>query len=149
VAQAKLAYKLFQDHFAGPRWEALQAKGAHVQRPLWASTSTKNPAYPDLLYVDSLIGPDTVNTMPDATVAAFLDHGTVARTVDQAVDQAQAELDALDKAGIDMKDVAHVLEDEGVASFSKSYDELLQALEDKANDHRANQHKANEHGASS
>ena len=149
VAQAKLAYKLFQDHFAGPRWEALQAKGAHVQRPLWASTSTKNPAYPDLLYVDSLIGPDTVNTMPDATVAAFLDHGTVARTVDQAVDQARADLDALDEAGIDMKDVSHRLEDEGVAAFSKSYDELLQALEDKANDHRANQHKANEHGASS
>ena len=82
VAQAKLAYQLFLERFSGPRWEALAAKGAHVQRPLWASTSTKNPAYPDLLYVDSLIGPDTVNTMPDATVAAFLDHGTVARTVD-------------------------------------------------------------------
>ena len=98
VAQAKLAYQLFQERFAGPRWEALQAKGAHRQRPLWASTSTKNPAYPDLLYVDSLIGPDTVNTMPDATVAAFLDHGTVARTVDQGVDQARADLDALHEA---------------------------------------------------
>jgi transaldolase len=137
VAQAKLAYKLFQDRFAGPRWEALAAKGAHVQRPLWASTSTKNPAYPDLLYVDSLIGPDTVNTMPDATVDAFKDHGVVARTVDKGVDQAQADLDALHEAGIDMSDVSHRLEEEGVASFSKSYDELLQALEDKANEHKA------------
>src|SRR5580658_4527033 len=92
VAQAKLAYQLFLERFSGPRWEALKAKGAHVQRPLWASTSTKNPAYPDLLYVDSLIGPDTVNTMPDATVAAFLDHGTVARTVDADPDAARHAL---------------------------------------------------------
>ncbi|MGA3222092.1 MAG: transaldolase family protein, partial [Acidimicrobiales bacterium] len=102
---------------------------------------------PDLLYVDSLIGPDTVNTMPDATVAAFMDHGTVARTVDQGVDQARAELDDLHEAGIDMKDVSHRLEEEGVAAFSKSFDELLQALEDKANEHRANEHRANEHRA--
>jgi transaldolase len=134
VAQAKLAYQLFLERFSGPRWEPLRAKGAHRQRPLWASTSTKNPAYPDLLYVDSLIGPDTVNTMPDATVAAFLDHGIVARTIDQGADQARADLDALKAAGIDMADVSARLEDEGVASFSKSYDELLQALEDKAND---------------
>ncbi len=88
VAQAKLAYRLFEERFAGPRWETLQAKGAHVQRPLWASTSTKNPAYPDLLYVDSLIRPHTVNTMPDATVACLsLDHGTVARTIDKGVDE--------------------------------------------------------------
>ena len=136
VAQAKLAYELFQQRFAGARWEVLAGKGAQPQRPLWASTSTKNPAYPDLLYVDSLIGPLTVNTMPDATVNDFLDHGTVARTVDQDVDQAHAELDALREAGIDMHDVARQLEEEGVASFSKSYDELLQALEDKANEHR-------------
>jgi transaldolase len=137
VAQAKLAYELFLERFSGPRWEALKAKGAHVQRPLWASTSTKNPAYPDLLYVDSLIGPDTVNTMPDATVAAFLDHGTVARTVDQGVDAAHGEIDALGQVGIDMADVSHKLEEEGVAGFSKSYDELLQALEDKANEQKA------------
>jgi transaldolase len=87
--------------------------------------------------VDSLIGPHTVNTMPDATVDAFKDHGTVARTVDQGVDQAQADLDALHEAGIDMSDVSHRLEEEGVASFSKSYDELLQALEDKASEHKA------------
>jgi transaldolase len=133
VAQAKLAYQLFQQQFSGPRWEALAAQGAHPQRPLWASTSTKNPAYPDLLYVDSLIGPDTVNTMPDATVAAFLDHGTVARTVDTGFDDAEADLAALHGAGVDMADVARVLEEEGVASFTKSYDELLQALHDKAN----------------
>ena len=133
VAQARLAYALFEERFSGPRWEALAAKGAHPQRPLWASTSTKNKAYPDLLYVDSLIGPFTVNTMPDATVEAFADHGTVARTVDLGVDDARAHLDRLAEAGIDMADVARVLEDEGVASFSKSFDELMQSLTDKAN----------------
>jgi transaldolase len=142
VAQAKLAYKLFQERFAGPRWEALAAKGAHVQRPLWASTSTKNPAYPDLLYVDNLIGPNTVNTMPDATLAAFADHGKVARTIDVGVEVAEAELAALREAGIDMADISRQLEDEGVASFSKSYDELLQALEDKANAHTGDDHGA-------
>jgi transaldolase len=148
VAQAKLAYQLFLERFSGPRWDSLSAKGAHRQRPLWASTSTKNPAYPDLLYVDSLIGPDTVNTMPDATVAAFVDHGTVARTVDQGADEARAELDALQEAGVDMADVSARLEEEGVASFSKSYDELLQALEDKANDRLANGGTASGEGGS-
>ncbi|HET6917611.1 MAG TPA: transaldolase [Acidimicrobiales bacterium] len=133
VAQAKLAYRLFQERFSGDRWEALEAKGAHVQRPLWASTSTKNPAYPDLLYVDNLIGPHTVNTLPDATIEAFEDHGTVRCTVDSGVDEARETLDALAEHGIDMADVARVLEEEGVAAFVKSYDELLQALEDKAN----------------
>jgi transaldolase len=137
VANAKMAYQLFLQRFSGSRWEALQSKGAHPQRPLWASTSTKNPAYSDLLYVDNLIGPDTVNTMPDATIADFLDHGTISRTVDQDVDQARAELDALAAGGIDMAKVSAKLEDEGVASFSKSYDELLQALDDKANEMRA------------
>ncbi len=133
VAQAKLAYALFQDAFHGARWDALAARGAHVQRPLWASTSTKNPAYPDLLYVDNLVGPDTVNTMPDATIDAFLDHGTVARTVDTGVDEARSELDRLAGVGVDMADVSRVLEEEGVAAFTKSYEELLQALTDKAN----------------
>ena len=133
VAQARLAYDRFGDRFGGQRWEALAAKGAHVQRPLWASTSTKNPAYPDLLYVDSLIGPDTVDTMPDATVAAFLDHGTVGRTVDSDVDGAGAHLEQLAAAGVDMADVARVLEEEGVASFAKSFGELIQSLSDKAN----------------
>jgi transaldolase len=133
VAQAKLAYQLFTERFSGPRWEALAAAGAHRQRPLWASTSTKNPAYPDLLYVDSLIGPATVNTMPDATVEAFEDHGQVIRTVDSDQDQARADLEGLARAGVDMADVSRVLEEEGVAAFVKSFDELLQSLTDKAN----------------
>jgi transaldolase len=133
VAQARLAYQLFLERFAGPRWEALAAKGARVQRPLWASTSTKNPAYPDLAYVDTLIGPDTVNTMPDGTVADVLDHGTVARTVDADVAGARQLIDQLASVGIDMEEVAAVLESEGVASFAKSFDELVQSLTDKAN----------------
>jgi transaldolase len=133
VAQAKLAYGLFTERFAGPRWEALAAKGARMQRPLWASTSTKNPNYPDLAYVDTLIGPDTVNTMPDGTVADFLDHGSVARTVDVGVDGAKQLIDQLGAAGIEMEDVSRVLESEGVASFAKSFDELMQSLSDKAN----------------
>jgi transaldolase len=132
VAQAKLAYALFEQRFSGPRWDALSARGARVQRPLWASTSTKNPAYPDLAYVDPLIGPDTVNTMPDGTIADFLDHGTVARTVDTGVDEARAHLERLAEAGIDMADVAQVLESEGVASFRASFDELVRSLHDKA-----------------
>ncbi|MBW3555662.1 MAG: transaldolase [Actinobacteria bacterium] len=134
VAQAKLAYSLFTERFSGPRWEALAARGARVQRPLWASTSTKNPAYPELLYVDSLIGPDTVNTMPDATVAAFLDHGTLACTVDAGVDEAGDTLARIEDLGIPMRDVAETLEQEGVASFVKSFDELIQSLQDKASD---------------
>ena len=132
VAQARLAYRLFTERFSGDRWEALAALGARVQRPLWASTSTKNPAYPDLAYVDTLIGPHTVNTMPDATVADFLDHGTVARTVDTDFEGAAHVIDELAAAGIDMEDVAQVLEAEGVASFAKSFDELMQSLSDKA-----------------
>ncbi len=133
VAQARRAYALFAERFSGSRWETLAARGAKVQRPLWASTSTKNPAYPDLAYVDSLIGPDTVNTMPDETIAAFLDHGTPARTVDADPDAALSALEAIGTAGVDMTDVGHTLEDEGVASFAKSFDELIQTLSDKAN----------------
>lgn len=128
VAQARRAYQLFRERFAGPRWEALRAKGANLQRPLWASTSTKNPAYPDTLYVDSLIGPDTVNTMPEQTIAAFEDHGTVARTVDADPDADRAALDRLAEVGVDLADVARVLEAEGVAAFAKSFDELLDLL---------------------
>ncbi|HEV3265022.1 MAG TPA: transaldolase [Acidimicrobiales bacterium] len=133
VAQARQAYRLFTQRFSGDRWEALAAKGAKVQRPLWASTSTKNPAYPDLAYVDTLIGPDTVNTMPDETIEAFLDHGTVARTIDADVGGADRVMAGLAAAGIDMEDVGRTLEAEGVASFSKSFDELMQSLNDKAN----------------
>ena len=132
VAQAKLAYQLFVEAFSGPRWEALAARGARVQRPLWASTSTKNPAYPDTLYVDELIGPHTVNTLPDTTLEAFADHGTIARRVDADVDEARAVWDGLPRAGVDMDEVAAQLEREGVSSFQKSFDELLAALETKS-----------------
>lgn len=133
VAQARLAYELFDQHFNNERWARLAAQGAHPQRPLWASTSTKNPAYPDLLYVESLIGPNTVNTMPDATIDAFLDHGKLARTVDTDLDASRAHLEKLAEVGISMEEVAQVLEAEGVASFSKSFEQLMSSLEDKAN----------------
>ena len=131
VAQAQLAYEQFSTSFAGPRFAALKAKGAQLQRPLWASTSTKNPAYPDLLYVDTLIGPDTVNTMPDATIAAYRDHGTLARTVDADAAGATATLAAIEAAGVDMGDVATTLERKGVATFADSYAELLRTIESK------------------
>ena len=132
IAQAKLAYQAFRRTFNGPRWEALAADGAVVQRPLWASTSTKNPAYPDTLYVDQLIGPDTVNTLPDATIHAFADHGTVARTIDADIAGAEDVWRRLAAVGVDMDDVAAKLEREGVASFQASFDDLLSALEAKA-----------------
>lgn len=133
VAQAQIAYEHFQNTFQGDRWNELAARGARVQRPLWASTSTKNPSYSDLLYVDTLIGPDTVNTMPEKTLDAFVDHGTVARTVDVDLLGAHRRLDELARVGIDMEDVSAVLEDQGVSAFVKSFDELLQSLTDKAN----------------
>jgi len=132
VANGKLAYDLFLEKFSGPRWDALAARGARKQRPLWASTSTKNPDYPDTLYVDALIGPDTVNTIPDATLDAFDDHGTVARTIDADVDEARAAIAGLADVGVDLDDVTRVLEDEGVAAFSKSFDELIGVLQAKA-----------------
>ncbi|MFZ6002525.1 MAG: transaldolase [Actinomycetota bacterium] len=137
VAQGQLAYQRFLSTFAGPRWEALAARGAKVQRPLWASTSTKNPAYADTTYVDLLVGPDTVNTMPEDTIAAFLDHGTAARTIDADPDAAQATLDAIAKVGVDLDDVARTLEEQGVAAFAKSFDELIGALDSKAAELRA------------
>lgn len=129
VAQAKLAYQLFRDRFSGPRWAALAARGARVQRPLWASTSTKNPAYPDTVYVDSLIGPDTITTLPEATIAAFEDRGTLAASITQGVQDAQASLERLAEAGIDLRQVTGVLEAEGVTAFAKSYDGLLSLLQ--------------------
>lgn len=131
VAQGQAAYHLFLETFTGPRWEALVARGAKVQRPLWASTSTKNPDYSDTLYVDALIGPDTVNTLPDNTLAAFADHGTVARTVDADPAQAHQVLASLEALGVSMEDVSQVLEDEGVAAFVKSFDDLLANLAEK------------------
>jgi len=132
LAQGKLAYELFLQTFVGDRWQALAARGARLQRPLWASTSTKNPAYPDTLYVDNLIGPNTVNTLPDATIEAFSDHGTLARSVDADLPEAHRVWDTLPKIGVDLDDVARKLEEEGVSSFTKSFDELLSALREKA-----------------
>jgi transaldolase len=134
VAQAQLAYGRFLAKFTGPRWQALAERGAKVQRPLWASTSTKSPDYPDTLYVDSLVGPDTVNTMPEATLDAFDDHGTVARTVDADLAGAAGTLAAIAEVGVDLDDVSVVLEDQGVASFAKSFDELIATLKAKAED---------------
>lgn len=132
VANAQLAYRLFQERFSGPRWEALAARGARVQRPLWASTSTKNPAYRDVLYVEELIGPHTVNTMPPATIQAFRDHGDVARTVDGHYDEADRFFTDLRLAGIDIEDVTETLLRDGLASFQKSFDSLVAGLERKS-----------------
>jgi transaldolase len=137
VAQAKLAYRLFRDRFSGPRWEALAARGARPQRPLWASTSTKNPAYPDTIYVDGLIGPDTITTLPEATIAAFEDHGTLADTITDSVEDAQVTLERLGEVGVDLGEVARVLETEGVAAFAKSHDGLLSLLQANAAGARA------------
>jgi len=132
LAQARLAYEIFCERFAAPRFTTLAAAGARPQRPLWASTSTKNPAYPDLLYVDGLIGPDTVNTMPPETAEAFNDHGTVARTVDAGVGAANEVLAGLAEVGIELDDVTEQLEAEGVAAFAKSFDDLQARLTEKA-----------------
>ncbi|NDC11728.1 MAG: transaldolase [Actinobacteria bacterium] len=132
VAQGQLAYRMFTEVFRGARWQALAARGARLQRPLWASTSTKNPAYRDTLYVEELIGPHTVNTLPDATLEAFDDHGQVARRVDIDVDAAAQTWQAIAAVGVDHAAVAEQLEREGVSSFQKSFDELLTALTAKA-----------------
>ncbi len=132
LTQGQLAYRLFTETFSGPRWEALASRGARVQRPLWASTGTKNPEYSDVLYVDHLIGPDTVNTLPEPTLEAFADHGVVARTVDQSYDEADRVWQGLADVGVDMDEVSEQLEREGVDAFMKSFDELIGALEAKA-----------------
>lgn len=131
IANAKLAYKLFQEQTGSARWKALAAKGASVQRPLWASTSTKNPAYRDVMYVEQLIGPDIVNTMPPQTIEAFRDHGEVQRTVDRGYDKAEAELKALEGAGVSMESVTDKLIADGITSFQKSFDTLIAGLQRK------------------
>jgi transaldolase len=132
IDNAKLAYQHYLEVFSGPRWDALAAAGARPQRCLWASTSTKNPAYRDVLYVEELIGPDTVNTMPFETVAAFQDHGEVrGDTLLEGVDKARALLDELAAAGVDYDDVTDTLEREGVQKFSDSFASLLEGIEAK------------------
>ena len=129
VANARLAYRLFEQVSDSSRWAALSSQGARVQRPLWASTSTKNPSYSDVLYVESLIGPDTVNTMPPGTLRAFKDHGRVELTINSEVDQALELVNRLSEAQISMDIVTQKLEDEGVAAFFKSFDNLLAVIE--------------------
>jgi transaldolase len=131
IAQAKLAYNMFEKTFSGGAWLSLAKLGAQVQRPLWASTSTKNPSFPDTMYVDELIGPHSVNTLPDATMEAFSDHGSIAETITNNVDGARKVLDELSRLGIDMSAVAHQLENEGVVSFQQSFNDLLAVLEAK------------------
>jgi transaldolase len=128
IANAKLAYQHYKEAFAGERWEFLAGKGATPQRVLWASTSTKNPAYPDTMYVEKLIGADTVNTMPEETIRAYQDHGQPEPRLEQGVQQARQLLDELAAAGVDYDDLTDTLEREGVEKFSASFDELLAAL---------------------
>ena len=132
IANAKLAYKLFRDEFSSPRFSELQKAGARVQRPLWASTGVKNPAYRDAIYVEELIGPDTVNTMPPALIDAVRDHGEVRRTVDEDLDGARRVIAELTEVGIDLKDVTDTLLREGLASFQKSFETLTAGLEKKS-----------------
>ena len=129
IANARMAYKLFKEIFSGPRWERLAAAGARVQRPLWASTGTKNPAYSDVLYVDELVAPHTVNTMPEATLQAFLDHGRARPTVEAGFAAAEETLQQAAAAGIDLEAVTSELLEEGLASFAKDFARLLEEIE--------------------
>jgi transaldolase len=132
IANAKLAYQRYKEIFAGERWEALAAKGATPQRCLWASTSTKNPAYRDVMYVEELIGPDTVNTMPKETIEAFQNHGEIALTLEQGIDEAKRLFQQVKEAGVDYVDVTATLEREGVEKFAESFTELLEGIRSKS-----------------
>jgi transaldolase len=131
IANAKLAYQNYLEIFSGPRWDALEAKGATKQRCLWASTSTKNPDYRDVMYIEELIGPATVNTMPEETIAAFQDHGKAALTLTEGIDEAHKLLDDLRAVGIDYDDVTETIEREGVQKFTDSLDELKEGIQAK------------------
>jgi transaldolase len=128
IANAKLAYQHWKQAFAGDRWEALAAQGATAQRCLWASTSTKNPAYRDVMYVEELLGPHTVNTMPQETIEAFQDHGCVAETLETGLDEARRLFEQIEGAGVDLEDVWVTLEREGVQKFADSFQELLEGI---------------------
>lgn len=131
IANAKLAYADFQRIFSDPRFRALSSQGARVQRPLWASTSVKNPAYPELMYVDALMGPQTVNTLPPATLNSFLENGTVQRNIDHGADEAQQHLAALADAGVDYNAATEQLLAEGVKAFTDSFVQLMDGIEQK------------------
>jgi transaldolase/glucose-6-phosphate isomerase len=137
IANSKLAYEIYGEIFHGERFQTLRAKGARPQRLLWASTSTKNPAYPDVYYVEALIGPDTVDTMPPATLDAFKDHGHVRRTLTENMDEAHRVFDELKSAGIDIDAVTQKLQDDGIAAFATSFDTMLGAIEKKLDTMRA------------
>ncbi len=134
IANAKLAYAAFQEIFSGEDWEFLESKGATKQRPLWASTSVKNPEYGDVMYVEELAGPDTVNTMPASTLDAFMDHGEVRSEspIEEGLDEARELIEKLREAGVDYEEVTEVIEKEGVAKFADSFDELLEVIQSKS-----------------
>lgn len=132
IANAKLAYVAFEEIFSGDDWEFLESKGATKQRPLWASTSTKNPDYPDTIYVDNLVGPETVNTMPASTLEATMDHGDIRPTIKEGIEDARRLPRILAEAGVDYEDVTETLEKEGVQKFSDSFDELLEGIREKS-----------------
>jgi transaldolase len=131
IANSKIAYAAYRKIFSGPRWQQLAGRGARVQRVLWASTSTKNPDYPDNMYVDELIGPDTVNTLPPATLESFMDHGKVAETLTQGLEQAKSRLEKLAELGIDLDAVTQKLQDDGVVAFAMPFAKLMQSIADK------------------
>jgi transaldolase len=131
VANAKLAYARFKDVFQGPRFERLAASGARLQRPLWASTSTKNPKYSDVKYVEELIGPNTVNTVPQNTLEAFKDHGEARLTLEEDLELAEQALRELETVGLSMDEVTQELEEEGVEAFARSFDRLIEAIEER------------------
>ncbi len=133
IANARVAYAAFKETFSGDDWGFLESKGATKQRPLWASTSTKNPEYGDVMYVEELVGPDTVNTMPTSTLEAFMDHGEVnEHALEEGLDEARELIDKLREARVDYEDVTEVLEKEGVQKFADSFDELLEEIKDKS-----------------
>ena len=134
IANAKLAYAAFQEIFSGEDWEFLESKGATKQRPLWASTSVKNPEYGDVMYVEELAGPDTVNTMPTSTLEAFMDHGEVRSSspIEENLDEARALIEKLREVGVDYEEITETLEKEGVQLFADSFDELLEVIQSKS-----------------
>ena len=138
VAGAKMLYARFREKFSGPRWDRLAALGARVQRPLWGSTSTKNPDYSDTLYVDNLIGLDTVNTLPPVTLEAFLDHGRVASTLEAGMEEVRAQLARLSDLGVDLDTITQKLQDDGVDAFAKSFDNLMARITREREQLRAN-----------
>ncbi len=132
IANAKIAYAHFKEIFSGESWEHLAGKGANVQRLLWASTGTKNPGYSDTLYVDGLIGPHTVNTLPPATLGRFLDHGQVSPTLETGIEHAQDQIDSLKRLGLDLDAITTKLEEDGVKSFAASFDALMNSISQKS-----------------